>query len=100
MNVLSKHKSNPITAPRIESVLAIDLWPLSKKNLGENNRIIWIVDEKFGYIFTVGLESKKVDNVNEGILGIILEISSYVHLTRVILFDNEQIFDVERNLSK
>jgi len=59
-----------------------------------------MVDEKFGYIFTVGLESKKVDYMNEGILGIILEIRSYVHMTRVILFDNEQIFNVERNLSK
>ena len=93
MNAPPKRKSNSTPAPRIGYRLAMDLWPLSETSLGGNNWGLQAVDEKSGYVIVSGLKRKEINNMQEGILGIVLEVRSYGHLTKEIFFDNEQIFN-------
>ena len=93
MNAPPKRRSNSTPAPTVGYILAMDLWPLSETSLGGNNWGLQGIDEKSGYLFAEGLKRKGEEELQKGILTILLEIKSYGHTTKEILFDNEQVFN-------
>ena len=93
MKAPAKKKSKSEPAREIGYRIAMDLIPLSETSLGGNNWGMIGTDEKCGYIFMCGMKKKNIVYVEDGIWNIVIEVWSYVHEVKEILFDNEQVFN-------
>ena len=83
-----KKKSNSEPAREIGFRIAMDLIPLSETSLGGNNWGMIGTDEKCGYVFLCGMKKKDIECVEDGIWSIVIEVRSYGHEVKEILFDN------------
>ena len=96
----SKDVSRSIPAPKIGYRLAVDILILKHVSLGGNLYVLFGVDDKCGCIFLNGMKSKLLDNIKEALKSMVVEIFSYGHVVKEILFDNEAVFNAARDYAR